>query len=264
MDDTFSPPPLLELRNITVRRGGRDVLRDFSLMLAAGEHVAILGPNGCGKSTLIQLLTRELYPLCRPDSRFALYGEETWNVFELRSLLGIVTNELMARAVRDISAMELVLTGYYSSLSLEPYHPVDDAMRAKAAALLELLEISHLAERPLTEMSSGEARRALIGRALVHDPKALVLDEPANSLDLAAQHEFRETMRKLARSGLGLVLVTHHLADIIPEIERVLLMSEGSIVADGAKEEMLTEKRLSELFGHPVQVIRRDGLYHGW
>ena len=240
------------------------MLRDFSLTLAAGEHVAILGPNGCGKSTLIQLLTRELYPLYRPEARFALYGEETWNVFELRALLGIVTNELMARAMRDITAMELVLTGYFSSLSLEPYHPVVEAMREKAAGLLELLEISDLAERSLVEMSSGEARRALIARALVHDPKALVLDEPANSLDLAAQHEFRETMRKLAQSGLGIVLVTHHLADIIPEIERVLLMSAGRIVADGPKEEMLTEERLTELFGHPVQVIRRDGLYHGW
>jgi iron complex transport system ATP-binding protein len=254
--------PLLELHKISVQRGGKRVLRDFSLSIAVGEHVALLGPNGCGKSTLIQLLTRDLYPLQTPGSHMRIFGQDTWNVFDLRPLLGIVTNELMVRATRDITAAELALTGFFSSLSLEPYHEVTSAMCEKTEELLDFLEIPHLADRPLTEMSSGEARRALIARALVHDPKALVLDEPTNSLDLAAQHDLRNAVSKLAQSGVAILLVTHHLADIVPEIERVLLMQDGRIVADGSKAEMLTEARLSALFGTRVRLYCHDGYYH--
>jgi iron complex transport system ATP-binding protein len=113
-------------------------------------------------------------------------------------------------------------------------------------------------------MSSGEMRRVLIGRALVHDPKALVFDEPSNSLDLFAQHELREIMSSLAQSGTAILLVTHQLSDIIPEIERVVLIRDGEVLAEGPKEQMLTESRLSELFGVPVGLIRQDGHYHCW
>jgi iron complex transport system ATP-binding protein len=113
-------------------------------------------------------------------------------------------------------------------------------------------------------MSSGEARRVLIARALVHNPKALLLDEPTTSLDLFAQHELREILRQLAISGIGMILVTHHLSDIIPEIERVVLLREGRVIADGPKQELLTETTLSGLFGIPVSLARRDGYYHLW
>jgi iron complex transport system ATP-binding protein len=113
-------------------------------------------------------------------------------------------------------------------------------------------------------MSSGEARRILISRALVHDPRALVLDEPSTALDLAAQHELRLIFRKLAQSGIGIVMVTHHLSDLIPEIERVVLMDRGRIVADGATRNVLTAPRLSALFGRQLQLTERDGYYNLW
>jgi iron complex transport system ATP-binding protein len=247
-------PPLLEFENVTVRRGVKEVLREVSLRVKVGEHVAILGPNGCGKSTLIQTLTRDLYPLAQDGARIALFGREEWNVFDLRAFLGIVSNDLMARCTRPVTGAELVLSGYFSSIGIWPNHEVTAAMRERTAALLAELEIAHLAEREVDEMSSGEARRILIARALVHDPIALVLDEPSNSLDLFAQHELRETMRKLARRGLTIVLVTHHLEDVIPEIERVVLMKQGRIVGDGRREEMLTSARLTALFGLKVEV----------
>jgi iron complex transport system ATP-binding protein len=111
-------------------------------------------------------------------------------------------------------------------------------------------------------MSSGEAKRTLIARALVHDPQALLFDEPSNALDIGAQVQLRETMRELALSGLGILLVTHHVAEIIPEIERVVLLREGQIVADGPKDEILIPARLSELFGVRVQIGRQDGYFH--
>jgi len=240
------------------------VLRELSLRIGVGEHVAILGPNGCGKSTLIKTITRECYPLLRDGSRIAIFGKERWNIFDLRPLLGLVSNDLMALCTRDITGREAVLSGFFGSIGVQPYHHVTPEIERKAGEILALLEIPHLAGRPVTEMSSGEARRVLLARALVHQPRALVLDEPSNSLDVFAQNELREILRKLARSGIGIILVTHHLADIIPEIERVILIRDGRVAADGRKQDVLTAAALADLFGLAVELAQRDGYYHLW
>jgi iron complex transport system ATP-binding protein len=143
-----------------------------------------------------------------------------------------------------------------------PYHAVSDDMQRKTDERLGLLGIAHLAGRQMTAMSSGEAQRVAIARALVHDPRALLLDEPSNSLDLQAQRELRETLRGLARAGTGIILVTHHLADIIPEVQRVVLLRGGRVVADGDKRALLTPERLRELFGAGVELLERGGYYH--
>lgn len=255
---------LLELRNVQVVRGTKTVLNDFSLRIESGEHLAILGPNGCGKSTLIKTITRELYPVARAGSRMTILGEECWNVFELRSLLGIVSNDLMSWCTGEAVGRDVVLSGFFSSNDVYPNHLVTTEQIERADTALGELQVLHLAERPVSEMSSGEARRVLIARALVHRPKALLFDEPSNSLDLFAHRALRETMSQLARSGIGIVLVTHDLSDVIPEIERVVLMSKGRILADGRKKDILQSAPLSEVFGLKVEVARRDGYYHLW
>src|ERR1051326_3472363 len=245
-------------------RGDRLVLRGITLQIQAGEHVAILGPNGCGKSTLIKTIARECYPLPRQDSSLKIFGRNTWNIFELRTMLGIVSNDLMNTCKREITGLEVVLSGFFSSIGIQPYHQVTPAMLEKARASLDRLEASHLASRDLTAMSTGEGRRVLIARALVHDPLALLLDEPSNSLDLHAANELRQILRMLAQAGIGILLVTHHLADIIPEIDRVILLRNGQVFGDGAKAQLLTAARLSELFGSAVDLAQRDGYYHLW
>ncbi len=213
-------------------------LRDFSLTIAEGEHVAILGPNGSGKSSFIKAITRECYPL--QGSRVRILGRERWNIFELRSQLGIVTNDLMLACSRDYTGRETVLSGFFSSVGLWPYHLVTPEMEAQADRFIEFLEVEHLASRNIAEMSSGEARRFLIARALVHDPRTLVFDEPTNSLDLHAARMLHGAMRQIAQAGKSILLVTHHLPDIIPEIDRVVMMQDGRVCFDGPKEEALT------------------------
>jgi iron complex transport system ATP-binding protein len=242
-------------------RGERAALQEVTLKIGSGEHVCILGPNGCGKSTLIKTITRECYPLASEGSSISILGKERWNIFELRSLLGIVSPDLLAQCTTDSTGRDVVLSGFFSSTRIFPHHEPKPDLLARTNAALERLGISHLADRSVAHMSSGEAKRTLIARALVHEPQTLLFDEPSNALDIAAQMQLRETMRELAQSGLGILLVTHHVSEIIPEIERVVLLRDGKVVADGPKSEMLTAAHLTDLFNVPVQIGTHDGYY---
>jgi iron complex transport system ATP-binding protein len=242
-------------------RGELAALEDITLRVEAGEHVCILGPNGCGKSTLIKTITRECYPLANEGSSITILGRERWNVFELRSLLGIVSPDLLASCTSDATGRDVVLSGFFSSTRIFPHHTPNPELLEKTDAALARLGIAHLAGRPVAQMSSGEAKRTLIARALVHEPQTLLFDEPSNALDIGAQLQLRHTMRALANGGLGVLLVTHHVSEIIPEIERVVLLRAGRIVADGPKQDMLTSARLSALFGAEIQLAHRDGYY---
>ena len=255
-------PALLEFRGVTVYKNERKVLDSLSLTIGEGENVAILGPNGAGKSSFIKTINREFYPvLDAGDVTFAIRGSPVWDVFELRSTIGIVSNDLQNTFNRGITGNEVILSGYFSSIGLFNRR-VSCGMQEKADELMEFLEIGALKDRKMNEMSSGEARRFLIGRALVNDPATLILDEPTNSLDLHALHCFRTVLRKIARSGTGIILVTHNLYDIIPEISRVILMKDGKFCNDGAKERILTERTIGELFNVKVRVHTENGYYY--
>ena len=258
-------PPLIEYRNVSVMRSGRVVLKNINISIELGEHIAILGPNGSGKSSLIKTITRELYPsIGKNESYLRILGKDRWNVFELRSFLGIVSGDLLDNCARDLSGAEVILSGFFSSTRIWRYQHIKLPMKKKVKEVLRLLEIEHLTERRLNQMSSGEARRILIGRALVHDPEALVLDEPTSSLDLRASAELHKVLRKIAAAGTSIIMITHHLQDVIPEIERIILIKKGMIVEDGAKEKILTTALLSQLFEIPAQVVKRNEHYYLW
>jgi iron complex transport system ATP-binding protein len=253
----------LGMRNVDVARGQKVVLHDVNLRIAAGEHIAILGPNGCGKSTLIKAMTCECYPMVRPGMEMKVYGRDRWEVQELRKHLGVVATELPGERTAVTRGLDAVVSGFFSSSTLWPNLVVTESMRSSALEALVMLGAEYLRDRWVGEMSAGEKRRVMIARALVHRPEMLLLDEPSNALDLAAQRELREILRAVGH-GTGLVMVTHHLADILPEIERVVMMREGRIVADGPKRELLDAARLRELFGVDLELTERNGYWHSW
>jgi iron complex transport system ATP-binding protein len=262
--------PVLELSNATVIKGDRPVLRDLTLTIREGEHTAILGPNGAGKSLLVKLLTHEVRALVTDDgeSTVRVFGSDNWDVFDLRSQLGIVSADLHQRFVSGNSEGRIrgeaaVLSGFLASDGILRYGNVTGDMRQRASAALERMGAGHLAGRWLDELSSGEARRVLLARALVTSPRALVLDEPTTGLDLAARHDFMERVRGIARDGTTLILITHHIDEIVPEIQRVVLLRDGRIAAAGPKTSVLTSSRLSELFDAPIVLEQNDGYYFG-
>jgi iron complex transport system ATP-binding protein len=257
-------PPFLHLAHVNVARGDNVVLHDINLSVNTGEHIAILGPNGCGKSTLIKTITCECYPIALPETKVSIFGRERWDLTELKKRLGVVSPELPGRPTLHTTGRDSVLTGFFSSSTLWPNLTVTEEMRERAEEALKQVDAMDIAEKPVGQMSAGQQRRIMIGRALVASAGMLLLDEPSNALDLAAQTDLRELLRKLAQQGTGILLITHHIADILPEIERILMMKDGRIVADGPKQELLTADRLRELFKTEVQISERNGFFHAW
>jgi iron complex transport system ATP-binding protein len=259
-----SESDFLHMQRVNVARGDAVVLHDVNLRIANGEHVAILGPNGCGKSTLIKTITCECYPIVAPETSIRLLGRDRWDVSQLRRHLGVVEAHLPGERTGVTRGLDAVVAGFFSASTLWPNLHVAPEMRNRAHAALERMQATHLEQKLVGQMSAGEQRRIMIARALVHEPDMLLLDEPSNALDLAAQRELREALRLIAQQGTGIVMVTHHLADILPEITRVIMMREGRIFADGTKEELITAKKLQELFGVEVTLTQRDGYWHSW
>ena len=261
--------PIVELEHVYVARGASVVLQDVSLRIGAGEHLVILGPNGCGKSTLLKTITCECYPLVREGSRVRIMGRERWDLTELKRRMGVVSAELPGRQTLATTGFDAILTGFFSSSTLWPNLTVTDEMRGRAEEIVALVGAEGLREKPVGEMSAGQQRRVMIGRALAGTSldgavQMLLLDEPSNALDMGAQQTLREMLRVLAQQGVAIVLITHHIADILPEMGRVVMMREGRIVADGAKRDLLNAEKLSGLFGREIEVMERDGWWRAW
>jgi iron complex transport system ATP-binding protein len=257
--------PLLEICEASVLRGERLILDQLSLRLAIGQHTAILGANGSGKSTLIRLISRQLYPLARKDGTpvIRVFGRDRWSVAQLRSLIGIVSPAVQLDYTSDtpLEVFDAVVSGFFAARGLGLDHHVTPAMRDRALEALDQMEATPLIGREMASLSTGEARRVLIARALVHRPRALLLDEPCAGLDPASRRRFLESLRQLARHGTTLLLVTHHVEEILPEIDHVLLLREGKLLQEGSKAQVLTDAALSIAFGMRMHVGRQGEYY---
>jgi iron complex transport system ATP-binding protein len=252
---------VIEIEKATVYRGRTRVFDRLSLEIIRGRSVAILGPNGSGKSTLLKLLSREIYPAQQEGSAVKVLGEELWNVWELRTHLGIVSQDLQEQYMGSVKGLNVLLSGLYSSIDIWAHQTFSDQDRQRAEMLMEIMGIARCREKRFQEMSTGEQRRLLLGRALIHDPDVLVLDEPTSGLDIGACFQYLEIIRTLMSAGKTVVLVTHHIHEIPPEISRVVLLKAGQVAADGEKEEILTAEKLSGLFNIPLELVKINGFY---
>ncbi len=259
----FSSVPFISFEDVQVVRNGRPILAIDRLDIAEGEHVAILGPNGSGKSTFVKLVTREVLPLYRVRPPVRLRGNARPTLSQVRNMLGVVSASMQNEITAHIPVRDIVAGGMTSTLGLPPHVMPSVAARARDAAQepLDLLGIGDLADRDAMTLSTGQARRVLIARALVGDPAALALDEPCTGLDPEGMFHVRRSMREIARHGKLVILVTHYPEDVVPEIGRVLLMKDGRVFADGPKSTLLTDGVVSSLFGIPVRITCTEGYY---
>ncbi|MEO5916093.1 MAG: ATP-binding cassette domain-containing protein [Luteolibacter sp.] len=246
--------PIFEIKNANVWRGDTLALRDFSLSLVHGESIAILGPNGAGKSTFLKLLTGEVRPEANPLSSCRLFGEELWSLMEIRHRIGVVMPEEVSRFHPEETACDAVLSSLRGAYGRTRDMRFSKLEKERALASMKMMGVAELADRCFGTLSSGERRRILIARALVHEPEVLVLDEPSTALDFSAALQLGSTLRSLMQTGRDLVLVTHHPGEIPPEIGRVTLLKNGRVFADGNKREIITRERLRELYQVELSV----------
>ena len=252
---------IVEITNATVYRGETKVFDELTIEIALHSNTVILGPNGSGKSTLLKLLAREVYPVLGNDSTVKIFGETNWNLWELRSRLGIISSDLQNDYAGHVTGEDVILSGLYSSIGVWPNQEFSRKDQERALRILKTLGVEHLKNRMYATLSTGEQRRLLLGRALIHNPEALVLDEPTSGLDLKSCFQYLNIVRGLIRAGKTIILVTHHLHEIPPEVSRVVLLKAGKIVADGDKQAVLTSERLSRLYGIPMQLHCSDSFY---
>lgn len=257
----MKPSPFIEIERATVYRGDTCVFHDLSLNIDEGTHAAILGPNGAGKSTFLKLLAGEVHPVPHDETHIRLFGEEQWNVWDVRKRLGLVSHDLQHQYMEQVTGLKVVLSGYYASIGIYGHQDFRYAQISRAHTVMEELGIGFLIDRRFADMSTGEQRRCLLGRALVHEPTALVLDEPTSGLDLTATFHYLDLVRGFMKKGKTVLLVTHHIHEIPPEVERVLLLKEGRVLQDGEKARVLTDANLSLLFGCPVALAQANGWY---
>ena len=252
---------LIDMRNTTVYRGNCKVLDGFSLQLPLNENIVILGPNGAGKTTLLKVLMRELYPVQSENSWVRILGREKWNVWELRRNLGFISQDLQNRYFGYVCGLDVVLSGFHSSIGTYKHQKYDQTSVNLAGKVMRDLQIEELGHNQYQRMSTGQQRRFLLARALVSEPSTLILDEPTSGLDINATFHYLKIMRQLVQSGKQIVLVTHHIHEIPPEVKYAVLLHEGQIVAIGDKTELLTSKNLSDLYGTKLRVVLVNGYY---
>ena len=255
----MSNAPLIEMQNVQVRRGKTEVFSSLSLTLPSDRSSAVIGPNGSGKSTLLKLIFRDLYPEANENSIFKILGQLPRERDQLRLRMGLVSHELQTKIDKGSSALQIVVSAYYSSLTTYSHQSYTTEQYETARRYLEFVGIGHLSEQFFVALSTGEQRRCLLARSLIHDPEYLILDEPTSGLDIKATHQYMETMAMLIASGKKIVLVTHHLHEILPEIDWFVFLKDGQLVNEGERTELLTDEKISDLFEIPIQIAEVDG-----
>jgi iron complex transport system ATP-binding protein len=252
---------VLEISGLRIRRGDTIILDDVSWRVERGQHWAILGANGSGKTSLLSALTGYLMPTSGEITLLGQrYGETDWR--ELRKKIGLVSSSVRQMMTDDEPALESVISGKYAMIDF--WGRVSRGDRIRAQQILRLIECAYLAERPWRVLSQGERQRVLIGRALMAQPRVLILDEPCAGLDPAAREHFLQFLQRLGgrKNSPALVLVTHHVEEIMPVFSHVLVLKAGRVLAAGKKTAVLNSKNLSNAFEARMQ-LRRTGNRYG-
>jgi len=254
-----APDPVIELQGVTVARNGRPILENIDLVVRRGEHWAILGPNGCGKTTLLNVIAAYLWPT---EGTVRVLGDRygTVDVRGKRRRMGFVSSALFERIPPRETFLDVVASGRRASLGT--YDEPDEEDYRKARRITESLGCGHVSGRPYGSLSFGERQKALIGRALMADPGILMLDEPCEGLDIRSRENIVELMERTTRGvSPTLLLVTHRVEEIPPGTTHAALMNGGRMILAGAKNEVLTSGNVSEAMETEVEILRRDGRF---
>ena len=254
---------IIDFENIHVSYDDRLILKKVNLKIEKNQHWAILGSNGSGKSTLIKLISSQIHPRQDYIHKKLILGKDRYSLSDLRKAMGIITNDLHNYFYTQgnfLTGYEVVISGYYSSIGVFKHQDFTFEQHKKADEILDFLEITHLRDKIVSTMSTGELRKCIIGRALIHEPKAFILDEPTVGLDIKAQFNFIKILKKLSQKA-SIILVTHHIEEIFDEISHVALIKNQTIYKQGTKKDILTSENISETFDIKLEIASSNNRY---
>ncbi|MEW9671448.1 ABC transporter ATP-binding protein [Ammoniphilus sp. 3BR4] len=242
---------MIKLNNIYLKRNNKVVLEDVNLNIESEQQWVIIGKNGSGKTSLLEMVTGYLFP---SSGSVEVLGNQygSCNIPEVRKKIGYITPNLFEKLSLSDSVLEVVATGNFGYLRF--YQQIPQEALEKASDIMDRIQISHMKDRPLGLLSQGERKKVLLARALINDPSVLIMDEPCAGLDLEERERFLESVQKLAEQNVRMIYVTHHLEEIIPCFTHAAILKEGRIIASGEKSQVLTDEALSEAFHLPLSI----------
>jgi len=248
-----------EAKNITCFKNGFRVIKDLNLKISYSENVLLIGPNGSGKSSLIEVINRNIYPVIANKSKLKIFDKELINLWELRKRISTVNNDIKNRISPNLKVFDLILSGLYGRYCYVQNKSERDSY--KVEKIMKKMNISNLSNKNFSYLSDGEKQISLIARALINKPEILILDEPISNLDYKSKFFVIDKINELTKSNTKIFCVTHDISMITKIYDRVIMLKEGVVIADGNQKKIINSKNLNKLYGIDVEVIENNGFW---
>ena len=249
-----------EAENINCFKNGYRVLKDLNLKISYSENVILVGPNGSGKSSLIEVINRNIYPVITNKSKLKIFNKELINLWELRKRISTVNNDIKNRINPNLQVFDLILSGLYGRYCFIKNKSERDSY--KVEKIIKKMNISNLSKKYFSHLSDGEKQISLIGRALIKKPDILILDEPIANLDYKSKFLVVDKINELSKLNTKIFCVTHDISTITKIYDRVIMLKDGKIIADGHQKTVLNSENLNNLYGIDVELTKNDGLWN--
>ena len=254
----------LEAKNTTAYKQDYKVIKNLSIKLFDNERIIILGPNGSGKSSIVDLINRNIYPIIQKNSYFRIFNEDIIDIWKVRKYISTVNNEIKFRINKDLQVKDILLSGLYGKFCLINNPQRQDLI--KVEELIQKMFLNDIAEKKFGYLSDGEKQISIIARAIINNPKVLILDEPSVNIDLKSRIFLIKKIQHLSQLGISILCITHDISIITKDYNRVIFLKDREIIRDGKPSELMNSENINQLFDINIKLIEnRDNwdIYRG-
>ena len=246
----------LDVKNTTAYKQDYKVIKNLSLQLFFNERIIILGPNGSGKSSIVDLINRNIYPLVEKESYFKIFNEELIDIWKVRKYISTVNNEIKLRINKDLKVKDVLLSGIYGRFC-KINNPIKEELN-KVKTLIDKMFLNDIADKEFGYLSDGERQISIIARAIINNPKVLILDEPSVNLDLKSRIFLIEKIKNLSQLGICILCITHDISIITKDYSRIIFLKDREIIRDGKPSELMNSKNINKLFDIDIKLIENS------
>ena len=246
----------LDVKNTNAYKQDFKVIKNLSIKLFYNERIIILGPNGSGKSSIVDLINRNIYPLVEKESYFKIFNKELIDIWKVRKYISTVNNDIKFRINKDLKVKDVLLSGLYGR-----FCKINDPKKEELNIVKELIEkmfLNDIADKEFGYLSDGERQISIIARAIINNPKVLILDEPSVNLDLKSKIFLIEKIKNLSKLGICILCITHDISIITKDYNRLIFLKDREIIRDGKPSELMNSKNINQLFDINIKLIENS------